>query len=132
MACCRRITLFVITLLVAVGYYKFHELTKPLPPPKINVNEYWGPGVEDIQSTDTKPIQQKVLYSDQTITELRTKLNATLNLHPPLEGAAFTYGMNSEKLTEIVNYWRDDYLPRWKEREAFLNTLPHYLVNIQG
>lgn len=132
MATCKRITLFVVTVLIAIGYYKFHELTKPLPKPKINIHEYWGPGIEDKSSGDEKPVQQKILYSEQTIADLRRKLNETLNLHPPLEDVAFNYGMDSKKLTEIVNYWRDDYLPRWKEREAYLNTLPHYLVKIQG
>jgi len=68
----------------------------------------------------------------QTIADLKERLNRTLRLTPPLEGVAFEYGFNTNYLKEVVEYWRDDYLPRWREREVFLWQFNHFTTDIQG
>lgn len=68
----------------------------------------------------------------QTIDDLKAQLNRTLHLTEPLEGTTFQYGFNTKQLQEIIEYWRDDYLPRWREREVFLWQFNHFTTDIQG
>lgn len=68
----------------------------------------------------------------QTLDDLRAQLNRTLRLTEPLENAAFEYGFNTKELQEIIKYWRDDYLLRWREREVFLWQFNHFTTDIQG
>lgn len=68
----------------------------------------------------------------QTIDDLKAQLNRTLSLTHPLEGVACEYGFNTDELKEIVKYWRDNYLPRWRERELFLWQFNHLTTQIQG
>lgn len=49
-----------------------------------------------------------------------------------LEMTAFEYGFNSQQLRELLKYWKDDYLSKWNEREAFLNQFPQFITQIQG
>jgi len=35
-------------------------------------------------------------------------------------------------LKEVVNYWKGQYLPKWGEREAFLNQFPQFTTQVQG
>lgn len=66
------------------------------------------------------------------IEKLRTRLNDLPVLTPPLENINFQYGFNSQKLKEIVGYWRTTYLDKWNERETFFNQFPQYKTEIQG
>lgn len=50
----------------------------------------------------------------------------------PLEGVNFEYGFNSNHLKKIVSYWKDTYLPKWNERQQFLNQFSHFKTQIQG
>lgn len=52
---------------------------------------------------------------------------------PPLENQGFQYGFNTDYLKEVISYWKDVYLPKWKnEREKFLDIYPHYKTHING
>lgn len=68
----------------------------------------------------------------QTLDDLKSLLNRTLHLTEPLEDVNFEYGFNSKFLQELVEYWRDDYMPRWREREVFLWQFNHFTTDIQG
>lgn len=52
--------------------------------------------------------------------------------HAPLEGVGFEYGFNSDALNKVVTYWKNEYLPKWSEREAKINSFPHFTTQIQG
>lgn len=54
----------------------------------------------------------------------------TRDLIPPLEGIQHQYGLNTNLLQEILQYWKTKY--NWREREKFLNKYPQFQVNIQG
>lgn len=58
------------------------------------------------------------------------KLENSIPLHPPLEGAKQHYGINTNLLNTIVEFWKNKY--DWREREKFLNQFPQFKVNIQG
>lgn len=47
-----------------------------------------------------------------------------------MEGVQQHYGMNTNLLTKIVEFWKTKY--NWREREKFLNQYPQFKVNIQG
>lgn len=128
-----RILLVAITLLVAMALKQYRDLIAPLPvPPAEELNQYWGSG-DAKQYREDKSIKPfTVSYSAEVIEKLRTKLTDLPTLVKPLEGTAFQYGFNSDRLQEILKYWRTSYLDKWTEREKFLNQFPHYKTQIQG
>lgn len=127
------ICVLILSIVLAIIYQKFHNLTKPLKIPKLNQNEYWGIGDEKTNNVEDTKIRPKTIHYDiSVINKLREKLNETIWLPDPLEGVKYEYGINTNELLEFVDYWRDDYLPRWSEREKLINTLPHFTTKIQG
>lgn len=124
---------FVISaLLVAVLFKQYLDLTATLPIPDIDYKEYWGPGDPKNyrESTEIKPF--KISYGKDAIDALRAKLADIPKLATPLEGVAFQYGFNSDRLRQILEYWRSDYLDRWDERQQYLNQFPQFKTQIQG
>lgn len=120
-----------VVLLAVVVYYLYMQLAAPLPAPKLDLKKNWGPS----KRTDKIPagiISQKIQYPASAIEDLRKRLAEPNHLREPLEGVGFTYGFNKNKLESIITYWRNNYLPRWDERQAYLNSLPHFATEIQG
>lgn len=66
----------------------------------------------------------------QVLKDLQNRLSNHVPFHPPLEDAKQNYGMNTNLLTTIVDFWKTKY--NWREREKFLNQFPQFKVNIQG
>ncbi|KAF7275877.1 hypothetical protein GWI33_011183, partial [Rhynchophorus ferrugineus] len=64
------------------------------------------------------------------IDDLKWRLEHTRPLQPPLEGIAQEYGMNTNLLKKVIEFWKTEY--NWKERETFLNKYPQYKTKIQG
>lgn len=125
--------LSIVTALIAVIAYVVHQtLVAPLPPPKIDTNKYWGPSSQAnrVEKSEVKPF--KIDFGADVIAKLRNRLSEPLNLVEPLENVNFRYGFNKYRLEELIKYWRDDYLPRWDERQKYLNGLPHFTTKIQG
>lgn len=119
-------------IIVTVTYRKINEVTKPLKAPILNLDQYWGKGEKTAYDEDKSIKPQEVYYSDNTINSLTNKLNETLTLHYPLEGVKHEYGLNSYTLINLVEYWRNEYMPKWSERLELLNSVPHYQTQIQG
>lgn len=126
------IVLLLTAILIGLTYHKFDSLTKPLPIPNLDPNSYWGRGSWDNYKEDRTVKPQEVFYPDSTIDILTKKLNESITLHNPLEGTEHEYGLNSHTLIDLVEYWRNDYMPRWMERQDLINTVPHYQTQIQG
>lgn len=111
---------------------KYKELSTPAPPPKFDVNAYWGPGKKESYKEDKSIKTYKINYPDNVINELTERIGSSV-LPTPLEDVGFDYGVNSKRFSEFLNFWKNDYLPRWKsERQPFLNSLPQYTTQIQG
>lgn len=125
-------TRIFLALLIAGIAYGYLKLTKPLPAPDLDYNQYWGQGDEAHYKEDTSIKAQEIFYEDETINTLRVRLNDSIKFHAPLEGIDHQYGINANKMVSFIKYWRDDYMKRWPERQAFLNSLPHFLTEIQG
>lgn len=127
------IFIVIASLFLAVTYKHYRDLTSPLPIPALEkFNQYWGPGDAKLYKEDTSIKPFKVSYSAAVIEKLRTKLNDTPKFVEPLEGVAFQYGFNSNRLQQILQYWRTSYLSKWSEREKYLNQFPHFKTQIQG
>lgn len=114
---------------IAYGYFK---LTKPLPAPDLDYNQFWGRGDEALYKEDTSIKPQEIFYEDATINNLIVRLNESIKFHAPLEGIDHQYGINANKMVSFIKYWRENYMKRWPERQKFLNSLPHFLTEIQG
>ncbi|XP_053672901.1 juvenile hormone epoxide hydrolase 2-like [Anopheles nili] len=122
----------VISLSSAVVYKQYRELAAPQSVPDLNLRQYWGPGDVKQYKEDTSIKPFKVTYDKPVIEKLRAKLEDVPTLTPPLEGTAFEYGFNTNRLKEIIKYWRTTYLGKWDEREQFFNQFPHFHTQIQG
>ncbi|XP_030558040.1 juvenile hormone epoxide hydrolase 1 [Drosophila novamexicana] len=118
--------------IVGYGYLLFTDLTRPLPRPEYKDDTYWGPGDGKNYVPDTKIYDFKLDVPKAEIEDLRQQLNRTLRLTEPLDGIAFEYGFNTYALEQFVEYWRDKYLTKWDERQAYLNSLKQYTTEIQG
>lgn len=127
-----RIGLGLAVLVIALGYYKFWQITRPLPLPKLDDTEYWGPGKKSAYRENKLIDRFEIFYDEETIATLKRKLNEPYPLHPPLEGIEHEYGISSVVLTDLVKYWRTDYLSRWSERQQLFNSVPHFKTKIQG
>jgi len=129
---CTQITLVIFAVIVGLIYFKYKNLSTPLPPPKFDVNAYWGAGRKDSYKEDKTIKTYKIDYTAKDINDLIERIDQSV-LPTPLEDVGFDYGVNSKRFTEFLNFWKNDYLPRWKsEREPFLNSFPQYTTQIQG
>ncbi|XP_055594688.1 juvenile hormone epoxide hydrolase 1-like [Uranotaenia lowii] len=126
------VTFGAIVLLVAFSYKQYRDMSSPLPVPELDLKQYWGPGDGKSYKEDTSIKPFKVAYSAEVIEKLRSKLSDAPNFAKPLEGVGFEYGFNSNRLQEILKYWRTDYLGKWTDREKFFNQYPHFKTQIQG
>lgn len=132
---CTSVTLVLLTIALGFGYKKYLDLSSPRPLPDFDTDEYWGPGLKSDHKPSEKVVPFIIQYAQapgNPIEQLRKKLNETLYLQPPLEGVGFEYGVHSGGFRSIVQEWRDDYLPRWEQREQFLNKFPQFTTEIQG
>nr|AXB38859.1 juvenile hormone epoxide hydrolase [Sitodiplosis mosellana] len=122
----------VTALIAVVAYVVYQVLFAPLPPPKFDTTKYWGPSsrANRVEKTEVKPF--KVDYTADVIAKLRNRLSEPLHLVEPLENVNFRYGFDKYMLEKLINYWRDDYLTRWDERQKYLNGLPQFTTTIQG
>lgn len=127
-----RIKLSLAVLVLAFGYYKFWQITRPMPAPKLDLTEYWGPGKKSAYKENLSINRFEIFYDEETIATLKQKLEEPYPVHPPLEGIQHEYGINSNVLTDFIKYWRTDYLSRWSERQQLLNSIPHFKTQIQG
>lgn len=124
-----KIILGIFCLVLA---YSYNQIAKNLPAPDIDFNEFWGPSALEKAPQDKSIRSFKISFPDNKIEKLKKKLEDAGPFAEPLEGIAFQYGFNSNKLTEILKYWKNDYLPKWSEREKFLNQFPQFKTKIQG
>lgn len=130
---CLPIFVLSIATIAAILFHQYSNLCTPVAPPNISLTTYWGPGSgEEYEEKDLIELQ-KIIYFEEPIKRLKKSLKNLDLIAESLEGVGFEYGVNSKKLKSFIEYWRDDYLPRWTwNREHTLNLMPHYLTVIQG
>ncbi|CAH1183113.1 unnamed protein product [Phaedon cochleariae] len=122
------ITALLILGLGVLMFTKVRPLLEVPPIPKIE-ETWWGPG-QPGKSVDTSIRPFKINVPDEVIRDLHRRLDSTLPFQPPLEGSKQHYGMNTDLLKNITEFWKTKY--DWRERETFLNRYPQFKVNVQG
>jgi len=122
------IALIVVIVAIGVGVV-YYKLTSPGEVPKFDPKQYWGPGKEP-QKLDTSIKPFKINFPDKDLEDLKWRLEHVRPLAPPLEGMQQQYGMNTNLLKDIIEFWKTKY--DWKERQVYLNQFPQYKTNIQG
>ncbi|XP_054740688.1 juvenile hormone epoxide hydrolase 2-like [Anastrepha obliqua] len=127
----------LICVCVFIYNYIGARISFDVEKPEVSLQQWWGDGdppddwAAYLKNT-SEVIGNKLMYPDATIDDLREQLNRTLRLTEPLENSNFKNGFNTKELQKIVKYWRDKYLPRWRERELFLWQFNHFTTEIQG
>lgn len=122
----------LISLVIGIAYIYLTPATVDLEVFRKS-DDFWGLSEDNESMIDETIRKFEITFATHKIDELTRKLGEGYEFTPALEGSEkFEYGMDPENLTNIIKYWRDDYLPRWKEREDFFNQLPHYKTRVQG
>ena len=67
----------------------------------------------------------------QVLTDLNRRIaDSTDRLAPSLEGISHEYGINTDFLRNVTNYWKTEY--DWAKRIKYLNQYPQYITQVQG
>ncbi|KAJ7340924.1 hypothetical protein JRQ81_004211 [Phrynocephalus forsythii] len=91
---------------------------------------WWGPGKKPTKEKEDEGIRPfQVKTSEKEIQDLYQRLDQA-RYTPPLEGAAFNYGFNSDYLKKVISYWRNEF--DWEKQVQVLNQYPHYKTTIEG
>jgi microsomal epoxide hydrolase len=84
------------------------------------------PGAEElIEPFAIHPFEVRV--EDSVLDDLRGRLART-RFPDQIEGTGWDYGIPTDYLRELVEYWRDEY--DWRTQEARLNELEHFRTRI--
>ncbi|NWI13392.1 HYEP hydrolase, partial [Crypturellus soui] len=89
---------------------------------------WWGAGEKKLKE-DERIRPFRIETSDKEIQDLHRRLDQA-RYAPPLEGAAFHYGFNSDYLQKVVAYWRNQF--DWRKQVEILNKYPHFQTTIEG
>ncbi|XP_018309198.1 juvenile hormone epoxide hydrolase 1 isoform X2 [Mycetomoellerius zeteki] len=101
--------------------------TSPINVPNLP-ETFWGPEKNKEASKEVRSFT--IAVSKSVIDDLNERLKNRRELVEPLEDAAWTYGMNTTYLKDVLEYWSTNY--NWSERQALLNKYPQYMTNVQG
>ncbi|XP_067008639.2 juvenile hormone epoxide hydrolase 1 [Anabrus simplex] len=116
----------IVFLAVSIGVL-WSFISQPAPIPELEPT-WWGPGAARKDDTTIKPF--KINVSNEVLDDLHDRLELLPTLKPPLEGANFRYGFNTNYLKSVVEFWSQKY--NWRDREAFLNKLPQFKTQVSG
>lgn len=70
-----------------------------------------------------------IAVSDRAINDLHTRLDLT-RLPDQISDTSWEYGTDKAVLTELLDYWRNDF--DWRKQEALLNKFDQIIVEVQG
>lgn len=122
--------LFILAILAAVtSFLAYKELVTPPELPETDIFQWWGSYPIDMEQDES--IRPYVItFPKEIVADLRERLLHTRPFTPPIENAGFSYGFNTHFLSEVLDFWKNNY--NFEEREKFLNKYNHYVTNIQG
>ncbi|KAJ8673730.1 hypothetical protein QAD02_004992 [Eretmocerus hayati] len=64
------------------------------------------------------------------VQDLKQRLDSVRLPQPALENVGWSYGVRSEYIRSIIDYWKKDY--KFEQREDKLNKYPQFITKIQG
>ncbi|KAI4471847.1 epoxide hydrolase 1-related [Holotrichia oblita] len=124
----RKIIFVIVTISIVLIGIKIHDLLFQEPPLPVLENVWWGPGAESKVDTSIRPF--KINVPQKVLDDLEQRLKKARQFTPPLETIQQQYGINTELLSEITEFWTTRY--DWRQRERWLNEYPQFKTNIQG
>jgi pimeloyl-ACP methyl ester carboxylesterase len=71
----------------------------------------------------------EIRVDDVVLDDLHTRLSR-VRYPDQIEGTGWEYGIPTDYVRELVDYWRDEF--DWRAQEARLNALPHHRTSIDG
>lgn len=77
------------------------------------------------------PSPFKIKIPDQNLDVLRRKLDLARLPDQP-EGYDINQGVPAPQMQKILDHWKKDYLPKWRQHEAKLNELPMFTLPIES
>ena len=77
--------------------------------------------------TLVKPFQ--IAIDEEAIDDLKRRLAST-RLPDQLDGVSWEYGTDLSTLTELIDYWREDF--DWRAQASRLNRFDQVLVDVDG
>lgn len=78
-----------------------------------------------------QPQPFKIHVSDADLDVLRRKLELARLPDQP-EGYGIGQGVPVPQMQSLLNYWKEEYLPRWRQHEAKLNELPMFTLPVES
>ncbi|XP_048506947.1 juvenile hormone epoxide hydrolase 1-like isoform X3 [Athalia rosae] len=120
--------LFGLLLAYGVAKYFCCNCGQEVKAPVVPNDQWWGPGQPRKVDESIRPF--KIDVPKEVIDDLKSRLEKTRTLVKPLEGAAWTYGIGTDYLQTVLDYWRTKY--DWNKRQSLLNRYPQFKTNIQG
>lgn len=102
-----------------------------IPPPELPVldqNIWWGDEKDGAEDESISPYE--IQFKDDRLQTLLYKLKYRENFTEPLKKAAMTYGMNTNFLNKILDYWLHEY--DFVERQKRMNSYPQFITKVQG
>jgi pimeloyl-ACP methyl ester carboxylesterase len=78
----------------------------------------------------TETIERFEIRVDDAVLEDLQRRLAQARLPDQIEGSGWQYGIATDYLRELLDYWRDGY--DWRAQEARLNQLEHFRTEIDG
>ena len=78
---------------------------------------------------DTLMKEFRIDFSNNQLDDLRRRLD-TARPPQPWNGALWDYGTDSDYLSKLLAYWRDEY--DWRHRERELNRYPQFTCELDG
>nr|Q25489.1 RecName: Full=Juvenile hormone epoxide hydrolase; Short=JHEH; AltName: Full=Juvenile hormone-specific epoxide hydrolase [Manduca sexta]AAC47018.1 juvenile hormone epoxide hydrolase [Manduca sexta]prf//2210235A epoxide hydrolase [Manduca sexta] len=120
---------FVAGVAIGSGLVITYVLYNVPEPPELDLQRWWGIGTRPTE--EDKSIRPfSIDFNDTVILDLKERLKNRRPFTKPLEGINSEYGMNTEYLETVLEYWLNEY--NFKKRAELLNKFPHYKTRIQG
>ncbi len=86
-------------------------------------------GQSKLAAAETAIRPFEISVGDQDILDLKQRLSQT-RLPDQIANTSWEYGMDISYLTELLDYWENDY--DWREQEANLNQFDQFKTDIEG
>ncbi|XP_025832015.1 juvenile hormone epoxide hydrolase 1-like isoform X2 [Agrilus planipennis] len=123
----RKLVFIISSIFVLFSAKVIKDLFDVPPVPQLE-ERWWGAGSPKESNEAIVPF--KIDIPQKILDDLQLRLKNHRPFVPPLEGVQQQYGINTNLLIEIVDFWINKY--NWREREKFLNKFPQFKTEIQG
>ncbi|XP_046470974.1 juvenile hormone epoxide hydrolase 1-like isoform X1 [Neodiprion pinetum] len=118
----------LLLLLLIYGAARYWSNSENPKAPAVPDDQYWGTRESYSEDKTIRPFEIDV--KQEVIDDLKMRLSRTQSLRKPLEDIGWIYGVDSEHLQTVLEYWRTKY--DWTKRQSLLNKYSQFETSIQG